>query len=222
MNDLDEIYLLRHTPVYVSKGICYGQLEVPLAESYPNDLERVFSSLQSLGEFTHVFTSPLQRCQQLAHSLVTRWSEMGTKVFCESLDDLKEVSFGSWEGKPWDDIDPKEISPWYADFVMTRPTGGESLHDLSQRVQRAYRHLCQVIAEDCINDHHHTAGRGRPKNRILVISHGGWIRSFMCFFLDIPLASAFKLDIDYGCLAGFVHQSKTPTLKMVLPCLRES
>ena len=36
-----EVHLIRHTPVNISKKICYGRLEVPLLDSFNQDLKRI-------------------------------------------------------------------------------------------------------------------------------------------------------------------------------------
>ena len=34
-----EVHLIRHTPVNISKKICYGRLDVPLLDSFNQDIK---------------------------------------------------------------------------------------------------------------------------------------------------------------------------------------
>ena len=227
-----DLYLLRHTPVDVPKGHCYGRMEVPLSPGFHEDASRVLAHLESVEAFTHVFSSPLERCHRLAQSLTSAWSHRGRQVIWESLEDLQEVSFGHWEGKRWDEIDPGEIGPWYEDFVERAPPGGESMRALSERAQRALGDIQKrVLLATCAEQNHDgcplpgSSCLGRP--RVLCVSHGGWIRALMGSLLDMPLASTFKLKVDYGDLAGFTiqvtrqitMQATTPTLVLLRSCL---
>ena len=65
-----EITLIRHTAVDVPPGVCYGQTDVPLKDSFEQEaaatLERLKASMPEGGTFDHVYTSPLTRCVRLA------------------------------------------------------------------------------------------------------------------------------------------------------------
>ena len=49
---------------------------------------------------------------------------------------LRELDFGSWDGRRWSEIPQAEVDAWVADFAAYRPGGGESLNDLFARLQR--------------------------------------------------------------------------------------
>ena len=119
-----EIYLIRHTTPDIEKGICYGQSDLDLKSNYAEAFEAVSNQIQTKKDFK-VISSPLKRCSLLA------------KYFNDDIlfdNRLKELNFGDWELKPWNDIPEEEINPWMADFVNVAVTNGESYVQLASRV----------------------------------------------------------------------------------------
>ena len=53
-----EVILIRHTSVDVPKGVCYGQTDVPLRDSFEEEASITAQQLQN-DVFDAVFTSPL-------------------------------------------------------------------------------------------------------------------------------------------------------------------
>jgi broad specificity phosphatase PhoE len=94
------IILVRHTQVSPRwKGRCYGQSDIALspegrvaAHNLAGDLASTFSPRQ-------VVSSPLRRAQLLA-AHVSRLT--ASPLVIEPR--LMECHFGTWEGRPWDDI----------------------------------------------------------------------------------------------------------------------
>jgi len=95
-----EVYIIRHTTVNVAQGTCYGQTDVPLADSFEQEAEDLIK--KQPHDFNIVFSSPLQRCVQLASKF------QGEVVFD---DRLKEMHFGEWESAQWNDIPTDIIQP---------------------------------------------------------------------------------------------------------------
>ncbi len=166
------IYLIRHTRPDVAAGICYGQSDVPLAESFDDELARLGEKLIFPANAV-VMSSPLQRCLQLA-----------TSIFDESqilVDDrLLEMYFGDWEMQAWDDLDPIELADWGNNFVYTSSPNGESLEYMSRRVMEFWNSL----------DHLH--------QDYVLFTHSGVIRVVLAHLLESPLGKAFTLEVRYG------------------------
>lgn len=121
-----QIVFVRHTSVDVPRGTCYGQTDVPLAPSFPEEAASTRDRLAAYKHFDAVYSSPLSRAVRLAN-------------FCgydaPTLDNrLKEMNMGDWEMKKYDEIDDPNLAKWYADYMHERTTGGESFPDLYQRV----------------------------------------------------------------------------------------
>ena len=100
-----ELIFVRHTRVDVPPGTCYGQTDVPLANSFEQEAAETCSRLLALGPFDAVFSSPLTRARRLA-------------AYCgfthPVLDHrLQEMNMGCWEMQRYDDIDDPNLQRWY-------------------------------------------------------------------------------------------------------------
>lgn len=165
-----EVYVIRHTEVAIATGICYGQSDVGLKDTFKDEIEKLKVHLPN--SFDKVYSSPLLRCSQLAQE------------FTDSIvfdDRLKEMDFGEWEMQFWDKIPLEAIQPWYDDFVFCSTPKGESF-------EQVYQRLC-VFFEELRQANH---------EKILVVTHGGIIRSIWCYLLQIPLQNAFKISVSFG------------------------
>ncbi|WP_141734946.1 histidine phosphatase family protein [Oligoflexus tunisiensis] len=164
---------LRHTPVAVRPGLCYGQIDVPLAASYLDDLRGVQETLPGVP-YDRIISSPLQRCFQLATDL-----KLGD-VHKDAR--LLELSFGHWEGQFWADI-PRVISEyWTEDVVHRAPPAGESFLQIIERVQT-------FLADPelwAAGDH------------LLLVTHAGVIRALQHLLTGADYASCLSLPIRFG------------------------
>ena len=173
---MNDIYLIRHTTPAVAKGICYGQTDLDVTESFLEEAEAIKRVLPH--PIAQVYSSPLQRCSRLAE-----WLFPGG--YLALMPELMELHCGSWEMQPWDDLPKDEIDPWMADFVNIRVPGGESYLDLHQRVSRCFTAIAAAEAEG-------------PK---AIVAHGGVLRSILAGITGTPLIDSFKVfSLYYGCV----------------------
>lgn len=121
-----KLFLIRHTPIQVEKGICYGQKDFPLEENYKENFESIKKSLEN-EEIDFYYSSPINRCSQLAEYL----AESNLKFD----DRIKELNFGDWDGKIWEDIKDPFLGKWMDDFINKKCSNGESFSILKQRVE---------------------------------------------------------------------------------------
>ena len=176
------IYLIRHGEVAGSEVFRYnGQSDVPLT---PKGLDqyRMLSERLKGKPISACYTSDLSRCVQ------------GAQIICATLgvspvakEELRELSFGDWEGMTWTELEEKFPEGWQArlkDMVNYRVPGGENLLDLSERVM-------PVIA-DIIERH-----RGEE---VLVVGHGGINRIILLNTVGAPFTSMFRIEQNFGCL----------------------
>ena len=166
-----EVYLVRHTETVCAKGICYGQSDVELAESYLQQFEKIKKQLPQEALF---YSSPLQRCTILANYLSSSDYRVDRR--------LMEMHFGSWELKNWDAIDQDELNVWMNDFVNARATNGESFTELYGRVVDFMDHVFST----------------QDSQPVVVVTHAGVIRSFLCKQMNIPLKEAFSHKVEFG------------------------
>lgn len=170
-----EIYLVRHTETVCEKGICYGQSDVDLAEPFDTVFEGIISQLPPEAI---IFSSPLKRCVLLAEYIQ---NQIKTISYQED-ERLKEMNFGDWELKNWNDINPEELNPWMEDFVNIQVSNGESFVELHKRV----------------GDFLSNALPKKTTKPIIIVTHAGVIRSLLCHQSSLPLKDAFQNKVNFG------------------------
>jgi Fructose-2,6-bisphosphatase len=162
-----DIYLIRHTQTASDPGVCYGQSNVALADSFPDEMADLHQKLPEFDEDCKVFSSPLARCLQLA------------KTFSDAVTidaRLQELDFGEWEGKRFDDIAPDALQHWTNNFVTAAPPNGENFEDLYQRTGDFWQDLLAVKSE-----------------QVLVITHAGVIRALLARALNLPFSQLLSI-----------------------------
>lgn len=171
-----KIYVVRHTAVGVN-GLCYGQTDVPLKETFEQEAEIV---KQNLKDRPHdaVYSSPLSRARKLAEYC-------GYKNI-QLYDRLKELHFGDWEMQPWDEINMTE---WEKDWVNNPAPNGESFKQMYDRVS-------SFIEEIKKTGH----------SSVIVFAHGGVINCFRVYFGQTDLKSSFDQLAEYGEIFEFVTE----------------
>ena len=180
-----EIYLIRHTAVQ-AVGVCYGHYDVPLADTFAEEAAQLRAKLPPASAAGYrAFSSPARRCLALAETLTT----------AITLDErLREMHFGSWENRLWNDLPAEETTPWMADYVTLAPPQGETFGAVQQR---AAAFLAELVAGEPVGGH---------TGPTLVFTHGGTIRALVCHCLHIPLKNAFQLSIDYASVTKLAWQ----------------
>jgi alpha-ribazole phosphatase len=181
-----EFVLIRHTRCAVQPDVCYGHLDVALHADAAGDIAQALALTPPVDE---IFASPSQRCQLLALPLAAR-----ARCELNTLDDLRELSFGDWEGLSWPHI-PREQSDWWAEDPWHRaPPGGETEQQLFERVNRAY---CQIVSRDL--------------RRVAVVAHAGPLRLLRCLILGRPLSERWDWRVPPGAVHTFAVESRQET-----------
>lgn len=167
-----EITLIRHTSVDVPRGVCYGQTDVPLRDSF---FEEAALTKQNLGGavFNAVYTSPLTRSVRLAD-------------FCgypNAIRDnrLKEMNFGEWEMQPFDTNTDPHLQEWYEDYLNQPATGGESFAMVYQRVSDFLDELKPLGYQ-----------------KVAIFAHGGVLVAAQVYAGYIHYEEAFQSLTPYG------------------------
>lgn len=184
-----EVHVVRHTRPKIETGVCYGQSDIELADSFPAELSELERKLSF--PYHQVYSSPLKRCRQLADKLSS--GEVKTDPR------LQEADFGAWELRCWDDIPQAALTHWMQDFVQIAPPQGESLQTLYWRVANFM---------DILPDKH------LPDERLLLVTHGGVMRCIWAYVLEIPLKNVFRMNPNYGSINRFTIGS-TPDFHQV-------
>lgn len=175
-----EVYLIRHTEVGVETGICYGWTDVPLAGNFEEKKNEVLANLPI--EIDAVFSSPLSRCVKLA-------SQIHKNPFLD--DRLKELNFGVWEGKYWNNLPETGYREWLNNFFELKCPGGESYNDLIERVSDFFEDLIKT-----------------KNKKVAIVSHAGVIRVIACMLTNQDARDAFSNypTIDFGKVMKFDYR----------------
>lgn len=173
-----EIYFVRHGDVGF-QGRYIGSSDPQLTPLGVKQLDQLSSFLEKKA-IEVVFCSPLRRCRESLEML-------GLFVPVILCDELREVDFGAWEGKNYDEIlaeDATTLGKWASpggDFCFP---GGESLRSFYQRLTGFWEmlRLCE-------------------EQRLLLVTHGGVIRHLLCLALGLPWEKYLSFDIALGSCA---------------------
>jgi alpha-ribazole phosphatase len=139
-----------------------------------------------------IVSSPLRRCAAFADALARELS-----VPCRYEADLREMSFGEWEGHSAAEImrtDAEGLRRFWADPSLHAPPGGESLAQVHSRVMRARRRVLPSEA---------------PK-RTLIVTHGGPIRLLLAAESRTALSALLSIDVPHGSLTTIAYLGDGP------------
>lgn len=172
-----ELTLIRHTAVDVLPGVCYGQTDVPLKESFEQEAAvtsaRLCELVAAKGAFDVAFTSPLSRCTRLANACGYDHAHRD--------DRLKELNFGEWEMQPFGQIKDPRLQEWFADYFNVRATGGESF-------MMQYTRVAAFLDELKQQEYH----------RVAIFAHGGVLICAQIYAGSITQEEAFGALTPYG------------------------
>jgi len=155
-----------------------GVQDVPLSELGRRQAEALARALRS-RRIAAVYSSPLQRARHTAELVAA-----AVQAPLRSVDDLRELSLGEWEGCTVEEVEARPGNPyacWVRDPVGSLPPGGEPLADVQGRVVRALADI----------------ERAHPNgDDVLVVCHGGVISAYLAHCLGLPLSSIWRLTVS--------------------------
>ena len=167
------IHLIRHTTPEIETGICYGQTDLSLAKTFEQEAETVITKL--LDHYDVVYTSPLQRCSNLAAKLTSQNQITDPR--------LMEYNFGDWELLPWDQFKSDQAQSWMNNFVDQPAPNGDSMLSMHASVIEFWN---QLLAEQ-----HQT---------VAIVTHSGVQRLIHGEILETPMTHLFRLQLDFGAV----------------------
>jgi len=174
-----QLTIIRHTSVNVPKNTCYGITDVPLAKTFPEEMEKIRHRLKD-EIFDAAFSSPLSRCTILASAIINDQA-------IQADPRLVEMNFGIMEMTDWDTIfETPEGKNWFNDYITAHCPEGESFNDLIQRARSFLEDLQQT-----------------PFDKVIVFTHAGIIRALMVLLQHKTPGEAFSTSIEYGEIINF-------------------
>lgn len=125
----------------------------------------------------NIVSSPLRRAQETA---TLAGLSAATPIAIDPA--WREIDFGGWDGRPLADLanDPRFTS-FQADPDANPPPNGETFSDVRLRVEKALR----ALAQD-------------EQKRVLVVAHGGTIRTALSVLLAIPLQRLWAIRLSHA------------------------
>lgn len=178
-----EVWLIRHgESAGNAEGRLQGQADFPLTERGVRQAEAVAIRLRG-QHFTALYSSDLTRALDTACIIGT-----AVDLLVETDPRLREIALGSWSGLTGAEIATRHGEEWrqwsHRRDPHHRRGGGESYHDLAERVAPAITGLAQR----------------HPGEQVLVVTHGGTINAYLAHLLGMPLDHVWKLSQDNACI----------------------
>ena len=199
-----KLFLVRHPKPNVETGLCYGEMDVPLADGWEIGaqalqiaLPEVLSESALASGKTLCFHSPLTRAAQLADFISHQYS-VPVKA-------LQELSFGKWEGRLWKDIPRDQIDLWANDIVHSAPYEGESLQVVADRVWAWWLSIKDLLLSEASNK--------KSVEHCVLVAHSGVIKVLVSLLCEWPLAQCHRIDVGFTSLTEFSIQGDYLSLK---------
>jgi broad specificity phosphatase PhoE len=170
------IVFVRHGKADDVEGRCVGHFDAPLSEAGAAAIRNLATGLPGM-RLSRLVSSDLARARDSAAILS---EAVGIPVTLDPC--LREMNFGSWDGRTWADIestDGERCRAWMENWTTVAPPAGERLHDL---VGRADSWIAELPGDETV----------------LVVSHAGFIRAAVCRLLARPSETLFDLSIDHA------------------------
>lgn len=199
------LYLIRHGATEGSETKRYkGSIDVPLSENGRKQMEqlaeylnRSYKSDTTYNGLNAVYTSPLSRALKSAEIIA---EPHGLKPV--AIEDLRERSFGIWEGMTFTEIKekyPQEFEAWAGNPLRYSPVDGESTVEVRERA---------VKAVDSLLSNHNS-------EHIAIVAHGGVNRIILCHIMGIPLENIFRIEQDFAAVNIIEFWEKYPVVKLL-------
>ncbi len=186
--------LIRHGEPAGGQRYRGHRVDDPLTEK---GWSQMWNSVGDYNKWTHIITSPLQRCNAFALSLGKR---LNIPVIVESR--FKEVGFGLWEGLSHDEVRnnrAEEFKAFITDPVNCRPQDAEPLDSFLQRVNLAYEEIIKL------NQNHH----------YLIVAHAGVIRAIIARTVHVTPSGFYRIKISNGGITRICHTKNGAILELL-------
>lgn len=193
-------FLVRHGQTEWNRvGRAQGQANPPLNREGFEQAEAVGVRLAPVA-FEAAYSSDLRRAVDTAEPVMR-----GRDAPITYRRDLREKSFGEWEGMTYEELRrryPRMLEKLFDERPDFSPPGGESDRALLNRAAGA-------VAR--IGARHDGAG-----GNLLVVSHGGTLRAMMVSMLGLPVGAMWRLRLsNAGLSVVTVYEGGGATLDLL-------
>ncbi|TDO92184.1 alpha-ribazole phosphatase/probable phosphoglycerate mutase [Halanaerobium saccharolyticum] len=175
---LTRLYLLRHGETdWNQKSIFQGQTDVDLNKKGRDQARKTAELFQEI-EIDQIYSSDLKRAKNTARLIVH-----DKNLEIRENKQLREVSFGDWEGLSFAEIKkqyPDQVVSWQQDPIHNSPPAGEKLLNFKLRIEDFFKKIISRHQGD----------------KILVVTHGGVIKVYLTAILSIKPKNFWQFQID--------------------------
>ncbi len=192
---MTRVIIIRHGETEWNASVKYqGHTDVELSEVGKAQAVKVGERLKK-EKINAIYSSDLKRAYDTGLQIAKR-----CRLSCITQEDLRETSFGEWEGLTYKEISskyPKLVKKWRSDPETIKPPGGESFRQMQERVINIFNKI--------ISKH--------PGETVALISHGGTIRVLLCYILGVKLKYYWKFKVDNCSITRIeIHEEKSGIL----------
>ncbi len=175
------ITLIRHASVAENREHRFvGRTDAELSDDGRQEAQRL-SALLDNQEFDRVWCSPLRRTRETLETISSQRVPAEELPATEFLDELREIDFGAWEGRTFDELTrdaSDQVDQWHTlgeSFVFPE---GEAVADFRRRVDRVIERIA-----------------GEDADSFLLVTHGGVIRHLICRYLDYAMNRSLTFQV---------------------------
>ncbi|MBP9093164.1 histidine phosphatase family protein [bacterium] len=193
---ITSLYLVRHGHTKATElGLLYSDPKIEITE-------KGISQAQAAAKYIATVKPQILLCGaavRVAQSSQAVEQETGLKA--QTIKGFEEWQVGDWEGRTYLDIkknDPDQYHNWCVDPIENAPPNGESIVQLSERIQE---NLISLISN--------SEFEGKT---IAMVTHSGIIRSIIVHALEMPIRNFWRLSIPTGSITRIDFSKSFATL----------
>ncbi|HEA67594.1 MAG TPA: histidine phosphatase family protein [Desulfobacterales bacterium] len=185
---MTKIHLIRHgqTEWNISRRV-QGHSDSVLTDTGRKQAMDLGKKLSHI-KFDIAYSSSSIRAYETAELILNR-----TLKEIHKLDSLKEINLGVWEGMRYSDVEteyPDQFKCFFNSPSKFELNGGETFHQLQSRAVQSLKTIVEA---------------NRDK-KIILVSHGMFIRSLLVFIENRPLKDFWNTPAIHNCSQSIVEE----------------
>jgi len=178
-------WFVRHGPTH-AKGFC-GHTDLPADLSDTAQIARLKAYLPTHAK---MISSDLKRTRETARAIYNG------QDWLPETPEFREMNFGDWEGRDFASVEKSDPTLWRRFWEYpgnAAPPNGESWHQLSERIEKAFANL-------------HNSG---PQGDIIISAHFAVILAALQLATGMAASAVFSFKIDNYSVTrlDYLHKS---------------
>jgi alpha-ribazole phosphatase/probable phosphoglycerate mutase len=183
---MGKLYIVRHGETeWNSQGRVQGHTDIPLSEAGRQQAQYTAERLKNVN-FDIAYSSDLSRTSETAEIILGK-----RNIQVNTLTSLREYNKGVFEGLTVEEYSQRYPDQYDASLINDldfAPESGESIRDVSERMSE----FGTFVKSQHLNDD------------VLIVGHGGALRSLVADLLSLPIETAWKL-VTGNCSLTIIH-----------------